>query len=160
MEIKSVQVEKPDDVNIIIGQSHFVKTIEDLYEVMVGAVPEMKFGIAFCEASGACKVRVEGNAPELQKIATDNALAIGAGHIFVIAMLKGFPINVLNQIKGVQEVCSIFAATANPLEVIIADNGTGRGILGVIDGLKPTGVEQEEDIAWRKDLLRKFGYKR
>jgi len=160
MEIKSVKIEKPEDVNVIIGQAHFVKTIEDLYEVMVASVPEMKFGIAFCEASGACKVRVEGNDSELQKIATDNALAIGAGHIFVIAMRNGFPINVLNQIKSVQEVCSIFAATANPLEVIVADNGLGRGVLGVIDGLKPTGVEQKEDVVWRKDILRKFGYKR
>ena len=160
MDIKTVPIKKPDDVNVILGQAHFIKTVEDLYEVIVASVPEMKFGLAFCEASGACKVRLEGNDEELKKLAGENALTIGAGHSFMIMMRKGFPINILNQIKNVSEVCSIFAATANPLEVILVDSGKGRGILGVIDGLKPTGIEEEKDIAWRKELLRKIGYKR
>ena len=160
MEIKTVKIKKPEDVNIIIGQAHFVKTIEDLYEAIVAAVPQIKFGVAFCESSGDCKVRVEGNDEELKKMATENALEVGAGHTFFVFLRQGFPINVLNQIKGIQEVCSIFAATANSLEVVVADNGTGRGILGVIDGSKPKGVENAQDVTWRKELLRKFGYKR
>jgi len=160
VEIKSVKIDKPDDVNIILGQSHFIKTVEDLYEGIVSTAPEMKFGLAFCESSGACKIRLEGNDEELKKLAAKNALEIAAGHVFIIMLKKGFPINILNQIKSAAEVCTIFAATANPVEVIIADNQTGRGILGVIDGLKPKGIENEEDIAWRKDLLRKLGYKR
>ena len=160
MEIKSVKIIKPDDVNVILGQAHFIKTVEDLYEAIVSTAPEMKFGLAFCEASGACKVRLEGNDEEMKSLAAQNAMNISAGHSFIIMMKKGFPINVLNQIKGVAEVCRIFAATANPLEVIIADQATGRGILGVIDGLKPKGIEQDEDIVWRRDLLRKLGYKR
>lgn len=160
MQILTIPITKPDDVNVILGQAHFIKTVEDLYEAVVAAVPDMKFGIAFCEASGACKVRVEGNDEELKKLAADNASAVGAGHVFVIMVRKGFPINILNQVKSVSEVCSIFAATANPLDVVVADSGTGRGVLGVIDGLKPKGIEDEKDVAWRKDLLRKFGYKR
>ncbi|MDD3374314.1 MAG: adenosine-specific kinase [Candidatus Omnitrophica bacterium] len=160
MEIKAIKIEKPEDVNIIIGQAHFIKTVEDLYETVVAAAPVMKFGIAFCEASGACKIRVEGNDEALKKIAVDNALRISAGHMFIITLREGFPINILNQIKGIQEVCSIFAATANPVEVIVAENTEGCGVLGVIDGFKPKGVENDEDVAWRKDLLRKFGYKR
>ena len=160
MDIQSVKVSKPDDINIIIGQSHFIKTVEDLYEVIVAAVPGVKFGVAFCEASGACKIRVEGNDAAMKDIATENAKRIAAGHVFVVALTQGFPINVLNQIKGLQEVCSIFAATANSLEVIVADNGQGRGILGVIDGLSPKGVEDSADVEWRKSLLRKIGYKR
>ena len=160
MEIKTVRIEKPDDVNVIIGQSHFIKTVEDLYETIVAASPEMKFGLAFCEASGACKVRAEGNDEELKKLAGSCAVDLAAGHSFVIFLRKGFPINILNQIKNVAEVCSIFAATANPVEVIVADNGKGRGILDVIDGLKPKGIENEEDVKWRKELLRKLGYKR
>ncbi|MCX5681127.1 MAG: adenosine-specific kinase [Candidatus Omnitrophica bacterium] len=160
MEIKAIKIIKPQEVNVIIGQAHFIKTVEDLYEVMVTAVPGLKFGIAFCESSGACKVRVEGNSDEMNDIAVKNALAIAAGHVFVVAMTDGFPINVLNQIKNIQEVCTIFAATANSLEVIIADNGEGRGILGVIDGVSPKGVEGEDDVAWRKSFLRKIGYKR
>ena len=160
MEIKTVKINKPDDVNVVIGQAHFIKTVEDLYEAIVSSAPEMKFGIAFCESSGACKVRLEGNDEELKKLAADNALNVSAGHTFIIAIRKGFPINILNQVKNISEVCQIFAATANPLEVIVADNGTGRGILGVIDGSKPKGIENEQDIGWRKDLLRKFGYKR
>ena len=160
MEIKAIKIEKPEDVNVIIGQAHFIKTVEDLYETIIAAVPAMKFGIAFCEASGACKIRVEGNDDDLKKIAVDNAQRVSAGHVFIIALREGFPINILNQIKGIQEVCSIFAATANPVEVIVADTKEGCGVLGVIDGLKPKGVEDDKDISWRKDFLRKFGYKR
>jgi hypothetical protein len=160
MDIKSIKIKKPQDVNVIIGQAHFIKTIEDLYEVIVAAVPGMKFGIAFCESSGACKVRVEGNDDEMKNIAIENALAIAAGHVFIVALTQGFPINVLNQIKNIQEVCAIFAATANSLEVVVADNGEGRGILGVIDGVSPKGVEDKEDIEWRKSFLRKIGYKK
>jgi len=160
MDIQSVKISKPDDINIIIGQSHFIKTVEDLYEVIVASVPGIKFGVAFCEASGACKIRVEGNDTAMQAIATDNAKRLAAGHVFVVALAQGFPINVLNQIKGIQEVCMIFAATANPLEVIVADNGEGRGILGVIDGFSPKGVEDKSDVEWRKSFLRKIGYKK
>ena len=160
MEIKAVKISKPDDVNVVIGQAHFIKSVEDIYEAVVSTAPEMKFGVAFCEASGACKVRVEGNDEELKKLAATNAMDLSVGHSFILMIKKGFPINILNQIKNVAEVCSIFAATANPTEVVVADNGAGRGILGVIDGLKPKGIENEEDIQWRKDLLRKLGYKR
>lgn len=160
MEIQAIPIKKSDDINMIIGQAHFIKTVEDLYEAMVSAVPGVKFGIAFCEASGACKVRTEGNDDELIGVASDNAMAVGAGHSFFIAMRQGFPINVLNQIKNIQEVCTIFAASANPLQVVVAEHGSGRGILGVIDGQKPLGIEESEDISWRKDFLRKIGYKR
>ena len=160
MEIKAIKINKPDDVNVIIGQAHFIKSVEDIYEAVVSTAPEMKFGVAFCEASGACKVRLVGNAEELKKIAAANAMDLSVGHSFILMIKKGFPVNILNQIKNVAEVCSIFAATANPIEVIVADNGAGRGILGVIDGSKPKGIENEEDIKWRKDLLRKLGYKR
>lgn len=160
MEVLSVNIEKPEDVNVILGQAHFIKTVEDIYETVVAAAPEMKFGLAFCEASGACKVRLEGNDEDLKKLAAKNAMELSCGHVFIIMIKKGFPINILNQIKNVMEVCTIFAATANPLEVIVADNKTGRGVLGVIDGFKPKGIEAQEDIIWRKDLLRKLGYKR
>ena len=160
MNIQSVKIDKPDDVNVILGQAHFIKTVEDIYETIVSSAPDMKFAIAFCEASGACKIRLEGNDEDLKKLAAKNALELACGHTFIIMMKRGFPINILNPIKNICEVCSIFAATANPLEVIVADNTTGRGILGVIDGLKPKGVETQEDVAWRKDLLRKLGYKR
>lgn len=160
MEISAIKIDKPEDVNVIIGQSHFIKTVEDLYETVVSAVPSVRFGLAFCEASGACKIRLEGNDEELKNIAKENALRVAAGHSFIVALRNGFPVNVLNQIKNVSEVCSVFAATANPIEVIVADNGVGRGILGVIDGLKPKGVENQEDITWRKELLQKLGYKR
>lgn len=160
MQILTIPIIKPDDVNVIVGQAHFIKTVEDLYETIVVSVPTMKFGLAFCEASGACKVRLEGNDEVLKKLAATAALDIGAGHVFVIMIRDGFPINILNQIKNIVEVCNIFAATANPLEVIVADNGTGRGVLGVIDGLKPKGIENEQDIVWRKEFLRKIGYKR
>ncbi len=160
MQIFTVPVVKPDDVNVIVGQAHFIKTVEDLYEAIVSSVPTMKFGLAFCEASGACKVRLEGNDEDLKSLAGQTALDISCGHVFVIMLRNGFPINILNAIKNTVEVCTIFAATANPLEIIVADSTTGRGVLGVIDGLKPKGIEDESDIVWRKDFLRKIGYKR
>ena len=160
MDIKTIKINKPDDVNMIIGQAHFIKAVEDLYEAVICAAPGVKFGIAFCESSGACKIRVEGNDEELKKIAVDNALQVGAGHAFFIAMRQGFPIHILNQVKNTMEVCSVFTASANPLEVIVADNGSGRGILGVIDGLRPQGVEEKKDVIWRTELLRKIGYKK
>lgn len=160
MEIESVRVEFPADTNVVVGQSHFIKTVEDIYEAVVGTVPQAKFGIAFCEASGPCLVRVDGNDEDLKKVATDNALRIGAGHTFVLVIRNAYPINILNRIKDVQEVCGIFCATANPLDVIIATNDRGRGIIGVIDGERPKGVEGESDVADRKAMLRKFGYKR
>jgi len=159
LEFKTVKIKKPDDVNMILGQSHFIKTVEDLYEVLSGGVPGIKFGLAFVEASGACKIRSEGNDPELKKLAEDNAMELGAGHSFIVFMRQAYPINVLNSIKAIPEVCAIYCASANPVEVIIAETQMGRGIMGVIDGLKPQGLESEQDISWRKDLLRKIGYK-
>jgi adenosine/AMP kinase len=159
LELKCVAIKKPDEVNAILGQSHFIKTAEDLYEVLVGQVPGIKFGLAFVEASGACLVRSEGTDPELKKLAEDNALEIGAGHSFIILIRNAYPINVLNAIKNTPEVCNIFCASANPIEVVIAQSASGRGILGVIDGATPKGIETKEDIAWRKDILRKLGYK-
>lgn len=160
MEIITVAVKKSEDVNVILGQAHFIKTVEDLYEALMASSTSLKFGLAFCESSGACKVRVEGNDQELKDLAAVNALEIAAGHTFVILLSGGFPINVLNAVKGLSEVCTVYAATANPLEVLLADNGKGRGVLGVIDGLKPTGIETEKDVAWRKTFLRQIGYKR
>ena len=159
LELKLVKIEKPQDVNIILGQAHFIKTVEDLYEALIGSNPQIKFGLAFIESSGACKVRVEGNDAELKKICAENALSIGAGHSFIIALRNAYPINVLNAIKNIPEVCQIFCATANPVEVIVAESQNGRGILGVIDGLFSKGIENEEDIRWRKEFLRKIGYK-
>ncbi len=159
LEFKLVKIKKPDDVNLILGQSHFIKTLEDLYEALVSSVPAIKFGLAFVESSGACKVRSEGNDPDLIKLAQDNALEIGAGHSFIVLIKNAFPINVLNAIKAVPEVCTIYCASANPAQVIIAETEMGRGILGVIDGAKPKGIESGEDIAWRKEFLRKIGYK-
>jgi hypothetical protein len=160
VEFKTVIIEKPDEVNFILGQSHFIKTVEDISEVVVGSVPGAKFGLAFCESSGDCLVRIDGNDEELQALARDNALAIGAGHSFILFLRDCYPINILNAIKNIQEVCTIYCATANPAEVIIAESVQGRGIMGVIDGKKPEGVESPDDIAWRTGLLRKFGYKR
>ena len=160
MEIESVRVEFPEDTNVVIGQSHFIKTVEDIYEAVVGTVPQARFGIAFCEASGPCLIRVDGNDEDLKMVATDNARRIGAGHTFVLVVRNAYPINILNRIKDVQEVCGIFCATANPLDVIVAANDRGRGIIGVIDGERPKGVEGENDVADRKAMLRKFGYKR
>jgi len=163
IELKTVKIEKPEDINFILGQTHFIKSVEDLYETMINSVPNGKFGIAFCEASGACKIRSEGNDQNLKKLAEKNALNIGAGHSFIVFMKDCFPLNVLNSIKDIPEVCSIFCATANPTKVVIAESKlgdeTGRGILGVIDGFIPKGVENKEDIAWRKKFLRDIGYK-
>ncbi|HON81245.1 MAG TPA: adenosine-specific kinase [Methanoregulaceae archaeon] len=155
-----VSIRKPDDVNVILGQSHFIKTAEDLYEVLTGSVPGAKFGLAFCEASADRLVRVEGTADDLAELAAENARAIGAGHSFIIMLRDCYPINVLNAVKGVQEVCNVFCATANPVEVVIAESSLGRGIMGVIDGYPPLGVEGPKDVKNRTDLLRKFGYKR
>ncbi|MHC4320956.1 MAG: adenosine-specific kinase [Planctomycetota bacterium] len=160
MEFKNVKMDTPEEANIIIGQTHFIKTVEDLYEVMIGTVPDARFGIAFCEASCDRLVRKEGNDKEMIEAAVRNASSIAAGHTFVIVMKDAFPINVLNAIKNCQEVCSIFCATANPVEVVIAETELGRGIMGVIDGFVPKGIEEEKDIRRRKELLRKFGYKR
>jgi adenosine/AMP kinase len=160
MDMKTVKIKKPEDANIIIGQTHFIKTTEDLYETLVTSVPGIKFGIAFCEASGPCLVRSEGNDSELIKLAEENAYNVGCGHTFFIIMKNAFPINMLNQIKSVSELCSIFCASANPVEVIIAESEQGRGILGVIDGSRPKGIETEKDKQDRKDFLRKIGYKR
>jgi hypothetical protein len=159
MEIKSVPITKPADVNFILGQSHFIKTVEDLHETAVSSVPGIKFGLAFCEASGSCLIRLSGNDPGLIELAKTNAEAIAAGHTFIMFMRDAFPINMLNAVKSVPEVCGIFCATANDVEVIVAESEKGRGILGVIDGEKPKGVEKEKDSAWRHGLLRKIGYK-
>ena len=160
MEIKTVRIEKPDDLNFILGQTHFIKTVEDMHEALVTAVPGIKFGLAFCEASGHTLVRASGTDDALVDLAKKNALALSAGHSFIVFLGAGFfPINVLRAIRNVPEVVNIFCATANPTEVIVAETEQGRGILGVIDGFKPKGVEDEAGVAWRKDLLRKFGYK-
>lgn len=159
MEFKTVKIDIPEGLNIIIGQSHFVKTVEDMYELLVGSSPSLKFGIAFSEASGPCLVRYEGNDEDLMKLASETSFALSCGHTFVIFMKDGFPINVLNAIKVCQEVCHVICATANPLQVIVAEMEQGRGIMGIIDGSKPKGIEGEEDKAQRKELLRKFRYK-
>ena len=160
MELSTVKMEIPEGANLILGQSHFIKTIEDLYEIIVGTVPRMKFGVAFNEASGACLTRVEGNDDNLRAVAVKNATAMGAGHCFAIVMTDGYPINVLNRIKDCQEVVRLFCATANPVEVVIAETEQGRGVMGVIDGSSPKGVEGASDIEWRHNLLRTIGYKR
>jgi len=159
MELKIVTIEKPSDMNFILGQSHFIKTVEDLHEAIVQTVPGMKFGIAFCESSGPALVRFSGNDPRLMELAQSNALALACGHCFIIFMEGGFPVNILNAVKNVPEVCQIFCATANPVEVVVAESEQGRGILGVIDGLKTKGIETESDIKLRKDFLRRIGYK-
>lgn len=159
MEIKSIAIENPENLNLVIGQTHFIKSAEDLYEAFINAAPCMKFGIAFCEASGDCLVRVEGNDDSLKELAAKNALNMGAGHTFIAFMREAFPINVLNAIKDVPEVCNIFTATSNPVDVIIAENERGRGILGVIDGERSKGIESEEQAKDRREFLRKIGYK-
>jgi hypothetical protein len=159
MELKTVRMKIPEEANLILGQTHFIKTVEDLYEVMVNTVPGLKFAVAFNEASGPCLVRVEANDDELRKAAVENARAIGAGHVFVVLLRQGYPVNVLGRIKDCFEVCSIYCATANPVEVIVAHSEQGRGVLGVIDGYSPKGVEGPEDVKHRKEFLRKIGYK-
>ncbi len=159
MDLKTVRIEKPEDLNFILGQSHFIKTVEDIHEAIVQTNPAMKFGIGFCESSGPALVRWSGNDPALIELATKNAMNLSCGHAFIVFLDKGFPVNILNTIKGLSEVCSIYCATANPAEVIIAETDPGRGILGVIDGVKTKGIETENDIRTRKDFLRKIGYK-
>ncbi len=160
LELLSVRMQFPPDANIVIGQSHFIKTVEDLYEALATTVPQAKFGLAFNESSGACLTRSEGNDPNLKETAVRNAQALAAGHVFVLVIQNAYPVNVLNAIKNVPEVCTIFCATANPIEVILGQSEQGRGILGVIDGSSPKGIEGENDVTWRHDLLRKIGYKR
>ncbi len=159
MELKTVRIEKPADLNFILGQSHFIKTVEDLYEAIVQTVPSMKFGVAFCESSGPALVRYAGNDSRLIELAQKNALQLSCGHCFIVFMEGGFPLNILNTLKNVAEVCQIFCATANPVEVIVAETEQGRGILGVVDGVKTKGIETEMDIKTRKEFLRKLGYK-
>ena len=160
MELLTVGIEKPETTNFILGQTHFIKTVEDVHEALVGAVPGIQFGLAFCEASGKCLVRGSGTDAALVELAKKNALALGAGHTFIVFLGEGFfPVNVLNALKMVPEVCRIFCATANPTEVVIAQTGQGRGILGVVDGASPRGAETEADVAWRKGFLRQIGYK-
>jgi len=160
MELKAIRLTVPADGNIIVGQSHFIKTVEDIYEAMVNTSPHLKFGIAFNEASGDCLTRLDGNDEELKQNAVQNATAIGAGHVFVVALRNGFPINVLGRIQAVPEVAGIYCATANPVEVIVAETEQGRGVLGVIDGSSPKGVETESHVKARVELLQRFGYKR
>ena len=159
MELKIVEMRIPEGANLVLGQSHFIKTAEDIYEVMAGGVPGAKFGVAFSEASGECLVRTEGNDEALAAAARENSLALACGHTFVLLMKEAFPINVLNAIKAVPEVCNIFCATANPLQVVVAQTELGRGITGVIDGSSPKGAEAAGDVAERRKLLRRFGYK-
>lgn len=159
MKLETVKVEVPENCNVILGAAHFIKTVEDIYEALVNAVPGIKFGVGFCEASGPCLVRAEGNDEELKKLATEHASRLGCGHSFIIFLKNAYPINVLDKIKHVPEVCTIHAATANQLEVIVAETEQGRGILGVVDGFKIKGAETEEDVAARKGFLRKIGYK-
>lgn len=159
MELFAVPIERPDDLNVIVGQSHFIKSVEDLHEALVGTSPHLRFGVAFCEASGPCLVRRSGNDAELVDLAVRNAEAIGAGHTFVVFLRDGFPINVLNAVKQVPEVCTIFCATANAVEVVVAETDLGRGVVGVIDGRPPAGVETDDDARDRRDLLRRIGYK-
>lgn len=159
MELTTVRMQIPENANLILGQTHFIKTVEDLYEVMVNTVPGIKFAVAFNEASGPCLVRVEANDDELRKAAVENAQAIGAGHVFLVLVRQGYPINVLGRIKECFEVCSIYCATANPVEVVVAQSEQGRGVLGVIDGYSPKGVEGPEDVKHRREFLRKIGYK-
>jgi adenosine/AMP kinase len=160
MELKLVALEVPENGNVILGQTHFIKSVEDIYEAIVNTVPQMKFGVAFNEASGPCLTRVDGNDDQLKAMAIRNASAIAAGHVFVVAMREGYPINVLGRIKDVPEVCSIYCATANPVQVIVAESELGRGVLGVIDGFPPKGVETAEDAGTRREFLRMIGYKR
>ena len=159
MELKVVEMTIPEESKIILGQSHFIKTVEDVYEALASSAAGIKFGLAFCEASGDCLVRFDGNDEELKQVAAENAMKLGCGHSFNIVLKDAYPINVLNQLKSVPEVCRIIAATANPLQVVVAETEQGRGILGVIDGSKPKGVEDEEGVKWRKDFLRMIGYK-
>ncbi len=159
MEFKTVKIEPPEGANVILGQAHFIKTVEDLYEALVNAVPTVKFGLGFCESSGPCLVRHEGNDPELRRLASEKAMELSCGHAFLIYMRGAYPVNVLDKVKAVPEVCCIFAATANPLEIVVAETAQGRGVIGVVDGLRSKGIEDEAGITERKAFLRKIGYK-
>lgn len=159
MELLAVKIDKPEEINFIFGQSHFIKTVEDLHEALVGTVPGIEFGLAFCEASGPALIRKSGTSAAMLELAVDNAQKIGAGHTFIVFLANAFPINVLNAIKNIPEVCRIFCATSNPAEVILAETDQGRAVLGVVDGISPKGIESEEDAVGRKELLRQFGYK-
>ena len=160
MQLTTIRIDKPEETNFILGQTHFIKSVEDLHEALVGAAPGIKFGLAFCEASGKCLVRSSGTDAAMVELAQKNAMALGAGHCFIVFLGEGYyPVNVLNAIKMVPEVCRIFCATANPAEAVVAETDQGRGLLGVIDGFSPKGIEGEDDVAWRKTLLRQFGYK-
>ncbi len=159
LEFKTVKIQPPPDCNIILGQAHFIKTAEDLYEAMVNAVPNVKFGLGFCESSGPCLVRSEGNDPELRRLAAEKALEIGCGHSFIIILKNAYPINVLDKVKAIPEVCTILAATANPLEIVIAETEQGRGIIGAVDGSRSKGIETEENVRERREFVRKIGYK-
>jgi adenosine/AMP kinase len=160
MQLLTIKIDKPESINFILGQTHFIKSVEDLHEALVTAVPGIRFGLAFCEASGRCLVRCSGTDPAMTELARSNALAVGAGHSFIVFLADGFfPVNVLNAIKMVPEVCRVFCATANPTEVIVAETDQGRGVLGVVDGFRPKGAEDEEGVKWRKGFLRQIGYK-
>ena len=159
MEFHTVSIEMPEGCNVILGQSHFIKTVEDLHEIITGAVPQARFGIAFCESSGACLIRYTGNDEMLKQAAIKNAQAVGCGHFFVIVLKEAYPINILNAVKMCQEVCRIFCASANPIQVIVAQTEQGRGVMGVVDGFSPKGIEGPEDQQWRREFLRKIGYK-
>jgi len=159
MELKVVKIDKPDDVNLILGQAHFIKTVEDLHEALAASALGVKFGLAFCESSGPCLVRASGTEPDLVDLAKHNAYALSAGHVFLIFLCGAYPINVLNAVKAVQEVCTIYCASSNPVEVILAETDQGRGVLGVVDGSRSRGIETDEDVVSRKDLLRFLGYK-
>jgi len=160
VDVKVVPLDKPEDVNVILGQAHFIKTVEDLYEALVAAVPGIRFGLAFCESSGACLIRSDGTDEEMKSLAVAAASAIGAGHSFVVFLKNAYPVNVLNAVKACPEVCRVYCATANDLEVVVAQTAQGRGILGVIDGRPPQGVEDEGGVKWRRELLQTLGYKR
>lgn len=159
MEFKSIKIDKPEEINLILGQAHFIKTVDDLHEALATAVPGIQFGLAFCEASGPCLIRTSGTDPSLIDLATKNAFTLSAGHVFLILLRGVYPINVLNAVKSVQEVCTIYCASSNPVEVIVAETEQGRGVMGVIDGFRPKGVETDADLRSRKELLRRIGYK-
>lgn len=159
MEFKSIKIDKPEEINLILGQAHFIKTVDDLHEALAAAVPGIRFGLAFCEASGPCLIRTSGTDSSLIDLATKNAFTLSAGHVFLILLRGVYPINVLNAVKSVQEVCTIYCASANPVEVIVAETEQGRGVMGVIDGFRPKGVETDQDLRSRKELLRRIGYK-
>lgn len=160
MELKTVRIDAPKDTNLVLGQTHFIKSAEDIYEAIISTTPNARFGLAFCEASGPCLVRTEGNDEELTRAAAENARKIGCGHSFLIFLRNAYPINLLNALKNVQEVCGIYCATSNPVEVVVAETEQGRGILGVIDGNSPKGIEGEEEVKERRDFLRRIGYKK